>query len=65
MTDEEKSNALPSWEECSAAVRAGIASPLQAFIEGNEPAGKDDVEWRASLFTLLESMAGRLPAKVR
>ncbi len=49
---------LPEYEECAAAVEAGEATALQAFIESQEPAGTHQaMEFRTLLLNMLREVA--------
>lgn len=40
---------LPEWSEAESSVKNGVATALDIFIHGNEPAGDDELEWREEL----------------
>lgn len=40
---------LPTYKDCSEATKNNSATPLQSFIEENEPAGDQDKSWRSEL----------------
>ena len=54
---------LPDWNTCQRKVKAGTASVLETYIEGNELAGiKDSNGWRSQLKAVLnESGTFRAP----
>ena len=45
---------IPEWEDAAKAVENGNASPLDLFVYHNEPAGKQDIEFRKQLTNLVE-----------
>lgn len=49
---------IPSWEEAERAVKGGNATPLDEFVYHNEPAGKNDIEFRAQLNALVGYVCG-------
>jgi hypothetical protein len=44
---------VPTWEQAKEAVERGDANPLELFVYHNEPAGREDEEFRKQLNAMI------------